>query len=119
VEWEYCIFCMQESCKLFGKRNFVFSGEDCVRKSVMANWGYRIRNNWPISSANSKKQVFEILRPCCCRVNQNNGIEKRATGTCHKMFICDLTRVRLSQVSVLMFVIIFTSIFHPFLIFST
>ena len=69
--------------------------------------GYRIRNNWPIDSATYKKQVFENLTPCYCRVNQNNGILKRATGTCHKMFIYYLTRVRLRHVSVLIFVILF------------
>jgi hypothetical protein len=64
---------MQDSCKLFEERNFVFSGEDYVGKSVMANGVYGIRNNWPIGSATSEKQAFENLRPCCCRVNQNNG----------------------------------------------
>jgi hypothetical protein len=94
---------MRDTCKLFGERNFVFSGEDCVGKSVMANGVYGIRNNWPIGSATSKKQVFENLGPRCFRVNQNNGTLKRSTGTCHKMFIYDLTRVRLRQVSVLTF----------------
>ena len=72
----------------------------------MANRVYGIRNNWPIDSATSKKQVFVNLRPCSCRVNQNNGRVKRVTGTCHRMFIYDLTRVRLRQVSVLMSVIV-------------
>jgi hypothetical protein len=82
----------------------------------MANRVYGIRNNWPIGSATSEKQVFENLRPYCCCVGQNIGTVKRATGTCHKMFIYDLTLVRLRQVSVLMFVILF--IYYTFLIFS-
>lgn len=99
---------MQDCCKLFGERNVVFSGEDCVEKSVMANGVYRIRNSWPIGSATSKKRVFENLRQFCCCVSQKNGTVKRATGTCHKMFIYDLTRVRLRQVSVLMSAVLYT-----------
>lgn len=84
------------SLQIIRERNFAFSGEDYVGKKCYGQRGYEIRNNWLIGSATSKKQVFENSRSCCCRVNQNNGRVKRATDTCHKMFIYDLTRFHLT-----------------------